>query len=237
MTSPIAEHLDRTTFVDDPQHRPFTLEPERAFVGCLLHTTTLTEARELLAGIRPDDAGKPATQVALSVAIHLVAREITPAPIVMLPEARNQDHLDTEHKLSRFAIWLFDTYRAAPLPELAPVVKQEMLEEALRRELKHRAQRVVEIVAHGSLDRLREQATLDTDRIVDLWHRHDTAARPITPEAPITRGTGQISAPSDRPCTPQRAIPTPDGHRRCDAAQVNSEPAHRNPHDEYRSAA
>lgn len=221
MTLPLGTDTGNRTTADP--HRPFTLEPDRAFLGCLMQTR-VEQARQLLAGTRPDDARNPIAQYVLSLVIRLVVDGIKPDPVVLLSAARNEGWLISEHRHEQFATWLIDTFRAAPVPQAAAVVKADMLEEALRWAIREQAQRVLELAEHGSVDTLREQVTLQTDRIADLWKRLDTAGRAITPATTDQAVYGQLSASSDRPSCPQPIGTTDTGVDAICVAETRSAP-------------
>jgi replicative DNA helicase len=184
---PQGTEIGNRTTADEP---PFTLEPDRAFLGCLMRVSAAT-AQGLLAGMRPEDAHSSTARQVLHLAIHLTVQDLPCDPVTLLSAARNHGWLATEHHHQRFAQWLIETYRAAPTPDAAFVIKRDLLEDALRRALAAQARRVLDIAAHGQIDRLRETATLDTDRITDLWHRFDHTAQALTPANPEQPGTGQ----------------------------------------------
>lgn len=221
MTLPPGTETGHRTVVDE---RPFTLEADRAFLGCLMQTP-VSEARRLLAGVRPDDARSPHAQLVLYLAIHLVTRQIKADPVVLLNTARNQGWLAGEQRHEQFAQWLIDTYRAAPVPQAAPVLKRDMLEGAFRLAVNAQAQRVLDLAAHGQIDCLREWATFDTDRIADLWQRYADAAQAITPTLVETSGTGQISARSERLSGHEQDIAPSPSVQVKDAACARSAPA------------
>lgn len=214
MTLPLGTDTGHRTTADPCG--PFTLEPDRAFLGCLMQTS-IAQARRLLAGVRPDDACSSIAQQVLSLVIRLVVEGIKPDPVVLLFQARNQGWLNSEYRHKRFAEWLIDTFRSAPVPEFAAVVKTGMLEQALRWALREQAQRVLDLVEHGPIDRLREHATWETDRIADLWDRYRESARTTRPADPETTVTGHINACSDRLSRPPASEVS--AHRRDRAEQ------------------
>jgi hypothetical protein len=218
---------NRTTA--DGQH-PFTLETDRAFLGCLMQLPA-DATRRVLAGMRAEDARSPAAQRVLWLVIRLVTEGINPDPVVLLSAARNQGWLVDEHRHEQFAHWLIDTFRAAPVPEAATVLKRDLLEDALRRAVTAKAQQVLDIAEHGQIDRLHQLATFDTDRITDLWSRFAEAARAITPDTPGKPATDQISASSDRLCGRDTTRTTAPGVESADAAETGSTPLR---HDEVR---
>lgn len=203
--------------------RPFTLEPDRAFVGCLMQLPPAA-ARGLLAGVRPDDAHSTITQRVLFLVIRLAAREIKPDPVVLLTEARNQGWLTTRHRHEQFATWLIDTFRAAPAPQAGQVVKRDMLEHALRWAITQRAKAVADITEHREIDRVREYATFDTDRISDLWARLTDAAQAITPATPDSAVYGQIRALSGRDRSDTAEVSTPEDRAATASAPATSDP-------------
>lgn len=202
---------------------PITVDPDAAFLGCLMRCDAPT-ARDLLAGMRPDDLADPISREVLALAIRLNLREHAPGPAALYAEARRTGRLDTEHKHTVLADWLIDTYRAAPDPVVGDYLKTAVLEGAYRRALREHATRMLARVDHADASELADLATLD-DRTVDLEHRHrqateDDTARPIAPAAPSAPATGELSAITERlnrtesPPAPSPGEPATDSPQR-----------------------
>lgn len=195
---------------------PVTVDPDAAFLGCLMRCDTAT-ARELLTGLRPDDLAQPIAREVLTLAVRLNLREHAPGPAALYAEARRAGFLDTENKHTLLTDWLIDTYRAAPDPVVGPYLKTAVLEGAYRRALREHAHRLLVRVEIADADELAELATLD-DHAIDLENRHRQAieadtARPITPAAPSAPVTGELSAITERLSrTDSPPAPSPGNH-------------------------
>lgn len=162
---------------DDP-----AVDVVRGFLGMLM-TCPAHQARELLAGMRATDAGDGIRGVVLDLVLGVVAAGVAPDPRVLLAEAQRRGLLDTATKHEQFAMWLFETYRAAPFPEAGPYLKTAVLEAALRRALAEHAHRLHHAAAFSDIEQLRALADLDDD-LVDLWQRYDAATtEPSTAQA------------------------------------------------------
>ncbi|GAA4828584.1 hypothetical protein GCM10025787_03780 [Saccharopolyspora rosea] len=166
-----------------PHHLPDSLFPPqrgeldlvRGFLGCLM-TCPVHRARELLAGMRPTDAGPGLRGVVFELILTVVAAGIDPDPRVLLGEARRRGLLDTEDRHKQFAHWIAETYQFAPCPGAGASLKRDVLETALRWAVAEHGQRLVNAAAHASLDDLRTLVDLDDD-LVDLWHRTEDELR------------------------------------------------------------
>ncbi|WP_263249208.1 hypothetical protein [Saccharopolyspora rosea] len=151
------------------------LDPVRGFLGCLM-TCPAHRARELLAGMRPTDAGPGIRGVVVELILTVVAAGIDPDPRVLLGEARRRGLLDTEDRHKQFAHWIFETHQFAPYPEAGARLKADVLESALRWAVAEHAQRLLTAAAHASLTDLHTLVDLDDD-LVDLWHRTENELR------------------------------------------------------------
>jgi hypothetical protein len=139
-----------------------TLDPERAFLGCVLQLD-LNPARALLAGMRPDDLADPATATTLAIAIRLLGEDAPPSPAMVWHHAAHGG-ID-RHQLEGFGPWLVDTYRAAPPPAVGPHLKATVLEAAWRRAISGQAARLRQAATEAPVDVLAEvyddRATVD----------------------------------------------------------------------------
>jgi hypothetical protein len=231
MLMPPGTDTGNRTTADEPH---FTLEPDRAFLGCLMRIP-IQEARRLLGGMRPEDAHSSTARQVLYLTIHLAVHDLPCDPVTLLSAARNQGWLATEHHHQRFAQWLIESYRAAPFPEAAWVLKRDVLEDALRRALTVQAQQVLDLAEHGSIDRLREVATLDTERIADLWQRYHYAAQAITPTTSEKPVRSQLNA-SPKPHRQSQSSRSA-GIGSTTATDTDSRPGQRNQHSDVRKVA
>lgn len=143
----------------------------RGFLGCLMASTAAT-ARDLLAGLRPADAGPGIRGVVLELIVGVVAAGAAPDPRVLLAEAQRRGLLETEHAHQQVALWLFETYRAAPFPEAGPYLRGAVLETAVRRRVREHAQRLLDAADRAEVTELQAMTELDDD-LVDLWQRLD----------------------------------------------------------------
>ncbi|MEV6226520.1 hypothetical protein AB0L88_01355 [Saccharopolyspora shandongensis] len=153
------------------------VEPEtdviRGFLGCLMAAPAsggLFPARELVAGMRPDDAGPGVRGVAFELILRVVAAGVAPDPRVLLAEAQRTGHLDTTHKHEQFAMWLSETYRTAPFPESGWFLRTAVLEAAYRRRMREHTLRLQQATEFAAIEQLPVLAELDDD-LVDLWQR------------------------------------------------------------------
>ncbi|AIJ20652.1 hypothetical protein [Amycolatopsis methanolica] len=147
--------------------------PERQFLGCLMQLPA-RRARRLLAGMRAADfAGGMAAHV-LQLAIEVVAADQTPAPVTLYTHALATGQAPGEKRREWLSGWLVDTFRDAPMPELADHLKAVLLEAAWRRALLGHARRIEQAVAGSPTAVLRELAD-DTAAIDELWNRYQAA--------------------------------------------------------------
>ncbi|TDD08110.1 hypothetical protein E1181_08005 [Saccharopolyspora terrae] len=161
-------------------------DPVRAFLGCLM-TCTADRARELLAGMRPTDAGPGVRGVVFDLAVRVTGAGVAPGAQVLVAEARRRGLLATEEKAHGFAMWVFGTYERAPWPEAGWVLRTHVLETAYRRSVGEHAQRVARAAETAAVERL--PVLLEpSDELVDLWQRlaADLARwqRDTTPDVP-----------------------------------------------------
>jgi hypothetical protein len=200
------------------------LDPDQAFLGCLLHCNHRA-ARRLLAGMRPDDVADPMARLVLATVIGLVVWDVAPAPAVVLAHARGCGDLPTEHKQRELGWWLITAYQQAPPPEAGDYLKAAVLEGALRRHLRGWAEQLAAVAGRASLPDLLSLYR-DDDRLHDLWTRHHAAspnwAEVITPADREPELSADLSARSDCLVRP-RPTPTPgDGGQPASAAGTRS---------------
>ncbi|GAA0509671.1 hypothetical protein [Saccharopolyspora thermophila] len=170
----------------------------RGFLGCLM-AGTAGSARELLAGMRPTDAGPGIRGVVLELIVSVVTAGAAPDPRVLLAEARRRGLLDTEHKYQQFALWLFETYQHAPVPEAGHYLRGAVLEGAFRRRVREHAQRLLDAAERAEVTELRAMTELDDD-LVDLWQRYDAATtEPSTAQAEADHRKVPTIAATDQP--------------------------------------
>ncbi|NIH85777.1 hypothetical protein [Amycolatopsis granulosa] len=147
--------------------------PERQFLGCLMQMHARA-ARHVLAGMRATDfAGGMAAHV-LQLAIEVVAADQTPAPVALYAHAVATGQAPGEKRREWLSGWLIDTYRDAPMPELADHLKAVLLETAWRRALLAHARRIEQAVSGSPTEVLRELPD-DTAAIDELWTRYQAA--------------------------------------------------------------
>ncbi|GAA4828838.1 hypothetical protein [Saccharopolyspora rosea] len=157
------------------------LDPVRGFLGCLM-TCPVHRARELLAGMRPTDAGPGIRSLVFELILTVVAAGIDPDPRVLLGEARRRGLLDTEDRHKQVTHWIFDTYQFAPFAEAGARLKADVLEGALRWRLAEHALRLHQAAGYADIGQLRALADLDDD-LVDLWQRYDAELRAWEPNS------------------------------------------------------
>ncbi|MBQ0928538.1 hypothetical protein [Saccharopolyspora endophytica] len=144
-------------------------DPVRAFLGCLM-CCSAERARELLAGMRPTDAGHGVREVVFELAVRVTAAGIAPDPQVLVAEARRRGLLATADRAQSVAMWVFETYQRAPWPEAGWFLRTAVLEAAYRRAVGEHAQRVVHAAATAPVEQL-PGLVEPSDELVDLWQR------------------------------------------------------------------
>lgn len=159
---------------------PAPLDPERAFLGCLL-ALPLSEARRLLAGMRPEDCGHPAAAHALALIIATVAAGHRPEPVTVFTHAHTTGAVTGEHAQHRLAHWLIDTHRDAPAGPAAGYLKTVVLDHAYRRAITEHATRLQQAARDCATDTLRELVD-DTTTPDNLWERYQAALTGEPPE-------------------------------------------------------
>lgn len=167
---------------------PAPLEPETAFLGCLLQLPAAA-ARRLLAGMRAHDCGTPAASEVLQLVIELVTAGQDPHPVAVFTHARSTGRVLGEQQITNLGDWLLDAHRNAPPPACADYLKTVVLEHAWRRALHAHATRILQATEHHDLPTLHELAE-DTTHADELWTRYQTAL--TTP--PATGGRLEVAA-------------------------------------------
>ena len=148
------------------------LDPQRQFVGCLLHLP-VGSARYLLAGMRTDDLSNTMAARVLHLIIEVLAQDQPSTPMTLFAYATTTKRVTSAYQIERLALWLIETYHDAPaVPEITGTyLKTVVLEHAWRRALREHAHRMLQAVATSPTDVL-YQVSENTDRIVDLWQRY-----------------------------------------------------------------
>ncbi|GLY63666.1 hypothetical protein [Amycolatopsis taiwanensis] len=151
------------------------LDPERQFLGCLMQLAT-DPARRVLSGMSPADLANPTASFVLHLAIRAVANDQPPTPIMLFEHAQEIAERPRASRLHEVAVWIADTYQAAPLaPEQhATHLKAVVLKAAWRRAVAEHAQRLLQAVAESSTDELSE-LTEDTCAVDEVWSRYQAA--------------------------------------------------------------
>lgn len=144
-------------------------DPVRTFLGCLM-TCSAERARELLAGMRPADAGHGVRGIVFELAVRVTAAGIPPDPQVLVAEARRRGLLTTADKAHSVAMWVFETYRQAPWPEAGWFLRTAVLEAAYRRAVGEHAQRLAQAAQTAPVEQL-PALVEPSDELVDLWQR------------------------------------------------------------------
>ncbi|GAB3008628.1 hypothetical protein LWP59_02615 [Amycolatopsis acidiphila] len=150
------------------------IDPERAFLGCLLHLPA-TLARRVLAGMRADDLAGALAAPALQLVIELVAAGTAPAPVAVYAHAVATGRAAGEKRREWLSGWLIDTYRDAPPPALADHLKTVVLEAAWRRALLVHAHRIEQAIDTTDTAALRELADDGHAGAAELWSRYQAA--------------------------------------------------------------
>ncbi|GAB3676454.1 hypothetical protein GCM10027597_15930 [Saccharopolyspora tripterygii] len=144
-------------------------DPVRTFLGCLM-CCSAERARELLAGMRPTDAGHGVREVVFELAVRVTAAGIPPGPQVLVAEARRRGLLATADQVHSVAMWVFETYQQAPWPEAGWFLRTAVLEAAYRRAVGEHAQRLAQAAETASVEQL-PALVEPSDELVDLWQR------------------------------------------------------------------
>lgn len=144
-------------------------DPVRAFLGCLMQCRA-DRARELLAGMRANDAGPGIRGVVMELVVRATGKGVAPDPQVLVAEAYRRGWMTTEHHAQSLAMWVFETYQHAPYPETGWFLRTAVLEHAYRRELAAHAKRLAQAVETSGLETLASLVEPD-DALVDLGRR------------------------------------------------------------------
>lgn len=155
------------------------LDPEQAFLGCVMALPT-APARRLLAGIRADDFGTALAPLVAQLAIEVVASGHPPAPVAVYTHAAHTGRATTEAELHRLGDYLQRAYLGDAWPGLGEWLKAAVLEAAWRRALTAHAARLAQAAAESPPEVLAALAD-DTARADELHARY-LAARTDRPD-------------------------------------------------------
>lgn len=153
----------------DKPYSDTDFDPVRAFLGCLM-CCTADRARQLLAGMRPTDAGHGVRGVVFDLAVRITGAGFAPGTQVLVAEARRRGLLTTQDKAQGFAMWVFETYERAPWPEAGWFLRTAVLEAAYRRAFGEHAQRLAQAAEFAAVEQL-PSLVEPSDELVDLWQR------------------------------------------------------------------
>ncbi|MFI6029465.1 hypothetical protein [Amycolatopsis magusensis] len=157
----------------DPAAQDATMDPGRQFIGCLLQAP-LHIARRALAGMNSSDADDQMTSFVLQLVIELVADDVPPAPAAVCEHARSTGRAGSETRQTRLRTWVFDTFQAAVVPQMAWYFKTILLEKAWRRAVAEHATRLSQAARSSPVDVL--AGLLDNPHLAMLYQRYRAAA-------------------------------------------------------------
>lgn len=146
------------------------LDPERAFLGCVM-ALPAPHARRQLAGMRADDFGTALAPLVAQLVIEIVADGHPAHPVAVYTHAAHTGRAVSETELHRLGDYLQRAYLGDAWPGLAEWLKPAVLEAAWRRAMREYATRLAQAAAESPADVLAELVA-DTTRIEDLHTRY-----------------------------------------------------------------
>lgn len=150
------------------------LDPERAFVGALLHISP----RAMLAAFTEmhlDDIADPQLHGVAQIAFSLASAGVRPDPIVVLDEARRSGIVGTEMQIKAMTTLLLELHANVPTASSVSHYAAAVLAEAVRNRARQAVTRIHEQIETGSLSNLMETIGTEAAAVRDVAERHQRA--------------------------------------------------------------
>jgi hypothetical protein len=165
------------------------LDPERAFVGAILHLQAPT-ARRALALVDDDDIGDPPVRSVLEHCRALAEADVDPFPTVVLARMRSHGEVTAAGRISSAGELLTELFAGVAVPAAWQWLAVATLDEAIRRRSREGADRIGQASEGSPLDIVTDLWAREA-AAVDVLRRRRDAAAPTGPRLAAVKKAAQ----------------------------------------------